>query len=67
MTPDGFRAIVRSMGLEPCRPPHDGKTLHKGREGPNDFQQVPDPEGLTPQEREDVIKLIKFLRGIRDN
>lgn len=55
------------MGLTPCRPPHDGKTLHQGPNGPFDFQQVPDPDGLASEEREATIKLIKSLRGILDN
>jgi hypothetical protein len=55
------------MGLTPCRPSFEGQTLHQGREGPHDFQQVPDAETMTPDERAAMIILIKGFRNIRDN
>jgi hypothetical protein len=63
MTVEGFRAVIRSLGLEPCRPTFEGRTLHRSvRTG--EFQQVPDPETLSPEEREQTIALIRFLLGI---
>jgi hypothetical protein len=67
VTPDGYRAMIKAMGLTPCKPSFAGRTLHKGPDGPHDFQQVPDPEPLAPEERAGAIALIKMLRGIRDN
>lgn len=57
MTPGQYRAQIKKLGLTPYRPSHDGKTLHQTREG--DFRQIPDPELLSPEEREATIKLIK--------
>ena len=65
MTSEGYRAIIRSLGLVPCRPSHDGKTLHSTRDG--DFQQVLDPEPLTPDERAGAIDLLKWRMGITDH
>ncbi len=65
MTPEGYRAIVKSLGLVPCRPSHDGKTLHTTRD--NDFQQVLDPEPLTAEERVDAITLLKWRLGVTDH
>lgn len=62
MTPEGYRAVVRNLGLTPCRPSHDGKTLHQTRDG--EFQQVPDPEPLTPEERQAAIDFLKSIMGI---
>jgi hypothetical protein len=64
MTSDGYRAVIRSLGLTPCRPSFEGRTLHQTRTG--DFQHVPDPELLSPEEREATIALIKFRLGIVD-
>ena len=58
MTPDGYRAVIREeFGMTPYRPSHDGKTLHVTREG--DYRQIPDPEPLSPEEREAVIELLR--------
>jgi len=50
------------MGLVPVRPSRDGTTLHRTRDGL--FQQVPDPEELSPEEREDMIKLLRWRLDI---
>lgn len=57
MTPQQYRARIKSWGLTPCRPSRDGKTLHVTRTG--DFRHVPDPEGLTPEESEAVLELME--------
>jgi hypothetical protein len=62
MTSEGYRAIVRSLGLAPCRPSFDGKTLHYNVQTKT-YQQVVDPEPLSPDEREAEIQLLKFLLG----
>jgi hypothetical protein len=66
MTPEGFRAVIRSLGLEPCQPSFEGATLHRSvRTG--EFIHVTDPEGLSPDERELMITVVKFRLGISDH
>jgi hypothetical protein len=65
MTSDDYRAIIKSLGLTPCRPSFDGKTLHQDRDG--HFQQVPDPEFLATEERRSVIEVIKWRMGITEH
>lgn len=65
MTEDGYRALVKAMGLSPCRLSYDKKTLHQTRDGL--FQQVPDPEYLTPEEREAAISLLRNRLGVQLN
>lgn len=65
MTDDGYRAIIKSLGLTPCRASFDGKTLHQDREG--HFQQVPDPDQVAAEERDGVIQFIKWRMGIADH
>ena len=62
MTPDGYRAMVRSLGLTPCRPSFNRHTLHM--DGKGLFYRVPDPEHLSPQERADTIELLKMRMRI---
>lgn len=64
MSPQEYRALIKSFGLTPYRPAFDGKTLHQSRE--NDFVQIPDPEPLSPEERKATIALIKFRLMITD-
>jgi hypothetical protein len=61
MTPDDYRAAVRTSGLKPCKPSFQGSTLHEKRDG--EFQQVPDPEHLSPEERVAMIAVIKTRLG----
>ena len=65
MTQEGYFATLKAMGITPYRPAFNGYILCQTRDG--DFQQVPDPEQLTPDERGDVINLIKTVRGITDH
>jgi len=62
MTPDGYRAMVRSLGLTPCRPSYSRHTLHT--DGHGAFYRIPDPEHLSPQERADMIELLKARMSI---
>jgi len=39
--------------------------LHQSRDGL--FHQVPDPEGYTDEERDELIALVKLRIGIIDN
>lgn len=59
MTTDEYRTRLRAMGLTPCRPSYEGATIHQDRDG--GFRSIPDPEGLSPEERQDVIDLIEDL------
>jgi hypothetical protein len=61
MTPDEYKAVVDAVGLTPCKPPFQGSTLHKTRDGK--FQQVPNPEHLSPDERVAIIAVIKARVG----
>ena len=65
MTPDQFRAAVKALGLQPCRPSFDNKTLHVDRH--DQFRQVPDPEYLTPEEREATIELLRAWYELGDH
>lgn len=65
MTSDGYRALIRAMGLEPVRQSNGYSTLHKDRD--NQFRQIPDPEGMTPEERSAYIQIIKERMGIWDH
>lgn len=66
MTVDEYRACIKSLGLTPCRPSFQGSTLHQTREH-GIFQQVEDPDHLSPEERIAMIALIKLRMGIVDN
>lgn len=65
MTADGYRAVIHALGLTPCKASYNGTTLHQTRDG--QFAQVPDPEGLSPEERRSMIELIKFRLGIENH
>ena len=65
MTSDDYRACIKSFGLTPCKPSFLGSTLHQSRDGL--FHQVPDPEGYTDEERDELIALVKLRIGIIDN
>jgi hypothetical protein len=62
MSPDGYRTMVKSLGLTPCRPSFNRHTLHTDRTGA--IHRIPDPEYLSPEEREAMIELIKRELGI---
>lgn len=64
MTPQAYRALIRSFGLTPCRPSSDDTTLHESREG--ERIQIPDPEKLSFEERDSIIRLIKQRLMITD-
>jgi hypothetical protein len=49
--------MIRSMGWTPSRPSFNRHTLHS--DGRGEFYRVPDPEYLSPEERESMIDLIK--------
>jgi hypothetical protein len=57
VTPDGYRAMIRSLGLTPCRPSYNRHTLHS--DGRGEIYRIPDPEYLSPEERESMVELIK--------
>ena len=57
MTLDGYRAMVKSLGLTPCRPSVNRHTLH--RDGDGHIYRVPDPEHLSPEERSKMIDLLR--------
>jgi hypothetical protein len=65
MTPDGYRVVIREMGLTPIGRSNGFSTLHQDRDG--QIRQVPDPEPMTPEEREAFISVIKLRVGIWDN
>jgi len=58
VTSDEYKAVIKSLGLTPCRPSFQGATLHQTRDG--DFQQVPDAESLSAEERVSMISMLKF-------
>ena len=62
MTPDAYRATVKSLGLTPYRPSHGGITIHQDRQG--EFWGITDPEPYTPEERVGLIHLLKIRMGI---
>ena len=62
MTIDGYKAAIKALGLSPYRPSNGHSTLHQTRDG--DFQQVPDPEDLAPEERQGFIDLIRARLGL---
>ena len=64
MSPQDYRAYIKSFGLSPCKASFEGKTLHQTREG--QFQQVPDPESLSLDERDATIALLKSRLMITD-
>lgn len=53
------------MGLTPAMPAYDGATLHQDREG--QFTIVFNPETLSAEEREGVIRLLKARLGFSDH
>jgi hypothetical protein len=57
MTLEGYKAQVRLLGLTPCRPSFNRHTLHADGEGK--IYRVPGPEYLSPQERADMIGILK--------
>ena len=61
MTPEEYKAAVEAAGLTACKSPFQGSTLHKTRDGY--FQQVPNPEHLSPDERIAIIAVIKVRVG----
>jgi hypothetical protein len=61
MTPEQYKAAIETVGLAPCRPSSQGSTLHKTRGGK--FQQVPNPEDLSPHERAAIISVINMRLG----
>lgn len=58
MTIDEYKAQVRAMGLTPRRPSYIGATIHEDRDG--QMHSIPDPEGLSEEERKDMIGLIRM-------
>jgi len=62
MSSDAYRAIVKSLGLTPCRPSHDGATLHRDRQG--EVWRVEDPERFSPERRLALIELLKLRMGV---
>jgi hypothetical protein len=58
MTVEEYRARIRALGLTPCRASFNQSTLHQTREG--ELRQVPDPEPLSPGERDSVFALVRF-------
>jgi hypothetical protein len=61
MTPEEYKAAIDAAGLTPCKPPFQGSTLHETRDGK--FQQVPNPEHLSPDERVAIIAVINARVG----
>ena len=64
MTADDYRAALKALGLTPVKPAYDGATLHVDREGHH--TSIPDPGTLSPEERADFIKLLRFRLGAAD-
>ena len=57
MTPSGYRARVKDLGLIPCRDSNGVTTLHISRD--KQLIQVPDPDILSSEERKDTLDLIE--------
>jgi hypothetical protein len=57
VTPQAYRAEVKKLGYTPIKPSYAGSTLHQGRDGMH--TTIPDPETMSPVEREDLIKLLR--------
>jgi hypothetical protein len=57
MTSQAYRAAIRALGYTPVKPSYDGATLRDGM-----HTVIPDPDGLSPEEREAFIALLK-IRG----
>lgn len=62
MTTDEYRAEIRGMGLTPAKPAYQGSTVHQDRDG--EFWTVPDPEGLSEEDRKAVLGLLKLKMDI---
>jgi hypothetical protein len=61
MTSEEYKSAIDTAGLTPCKPPFQGSTLHKTRDGK--FQQVPNPEHLSPDERIAIVATIRARVG----
>ena len=56
MTPEGYYAAVRAMGLTPTNVPN----VFVGRD--RTMQSVPSPYDMTPEQREETIAFIRRQR-----
>lgn len=65
LTADDYRACIKALGLTPVKPSYNGATLHVDRDRAH--TSIPDPDGLTPEERYDMINLIKWRMGVTDH
>lgn len=61
MTSDEYRACVRAFGLTPIKPAYAGSTIHQDKDGMP--HSIPDPEGLSEDERRDFIEILKVRLG----
>jgi hypothetical protein len=62
MTSQDYRAAIRALGYTPVKPTYNGATLYVGRDGMH--TTIPDPEGLSPEEREGMIAFLKMREGL---
>jgi antitoxin component of RelBE/YafQ-DinJ toxin-antitoxin module len=58
MTPAAYYAAIRAMGLTPSNVPN----VYLDRDRMT--QSVPDPDGMTPDQREETIAFIRRQRGL---
>ena len=58
MTIAEYYAAIRQLGLRPTQIP----TVYEDRDG--DKRSVPDPTDMTPDQRIEVMGLLKFLMGV---
>lgn len=57
MTPAEYRGAIRALGLTPQRPSYVGAAIHVDRDGL--FHSVPDPDGLSAEERLAFVALLR--------
>lgn len=65
MTPDGYHAMLRAMGLTPCGPSIGGAKMHQTREGL--VIRIIDADQLGPDQREVMIEIYKDRLNITDH
>ena len=65
MTADEYRAKIKALGLTRQRPSYEGATVHADRDGI--MYSVPDPEGLSPVERKDFVRVFMRLLGVQEH
>jgi hypothetical protein len=65
VTVDQYWAQVKIMGFTPVKPPHEGSTICRDRDGL--LHAILDPEGMSEQERRAAIALLRIRLGIEEH